>query len=168
MRTTTIILISFFLVKCNRVDKTSTTSPSPQTIDHKTEVDDIINSIQSDELVEGEEIGVCWAKKSDIYPKFLEINNKVNDAELVDLTKHRKPNMRAYAFWFLAKRHYKNITVIYKNLRADTSEITLRYKDEQWIYKMPDFCHFILHANQFDASTIKFDDKALHMLEIEE
>ena len=158
---THIIIISFALLSCHQNDLPEIKDPieKPEPL---TEIDNAISRMCSD-TVEGKIIGSCWARESKIYAQFEHINSLSSDNDLIALTNHSKANIRAYAFWFLAKRKSPKIKEVYKTMLNDTGEITLRYKSEQWIYKVSDFCEFVLRPNDFDNSTCKYSAEELQM-----
>jgi len=155
-----ILAILIFGYSCNNSNNEIQT-PKTEAFDPYSEILNKADLLISKDTVEGKTIGTCWARESLIYKQFKEIDTLCGEAELIKLTDHEKPNIRAYAFWFLAKRKYKDIGSILKKLNNDNAEITLRYKSEQWIYKLNNFCYFVLSQNDFDNSTIKYNEKEL-------
>jgi hypothetical protein len=155
-----LLLVLMFGYACNNSNNELQTTEK-EAFDPYSEIMNKADLLISKDTVEGEMIGSCWARESLTYKQFKEIDTLCGEAELITLTEHEKPNIRAYAFWFLAKRKYKDIGIIFNKLSNDNAEITLRYGSTQWIYKVNDFCYFVLSRNDFDNSTIKFSEKEL-------
>lgn len=158
-----LILSPLILLQCKRDDASLNLEKFQHQNDTLQIIHDIIKYSGVDDVVEDKTLGSCFALESTIYPQFERLNAYATDDILVKLTKNKKPNVRAYAFWFLARRHYKDLETIYLFLKDDKAEITLKYS-RQWIQTVGVFCQFVVRDNDLDNSTIKFDDATLARL----
>jgi hypothetical protein len=168
MRRFTIIVLCFnvlLIAQCQRTEEPVNTNL--ENIKHWNDtlqiIHDIVAYVAVDHVVEDKDLGSCFGTSSTLYPQFEWMNRYAANEVLVKLTRNRKPNVRAYAFWFLAKRHYNNLEYVYQSLKDDKAEVIVRY-DHQWIQTVGIFCQWVVRDNDFDHSTVKFDDATLARL----
>lgn len=85
-------------------------------------VKNTVNQIEQYKGVDAAAIGVAGSK-TDQYKRLEQLIHEATTQELLQLTNHKSPIVRAYAFWALGKREYKSIIpkVVEKHLKDNES-----------------------------------------------
>lgn len=117
------IILSFLLLNITIYGDAQTKSPKIKTNLEDTgsisnPVKIITEQIAQYKGVDAAAIGVAGSK-SDQYKRFEHLVQQATTRELLQLTNHKSPIVRAYAFWALGKREYKSIIpeVVEKHLK---------------------------------------------------
>lgn len=124
----------------------------------------IIDSLVNYSVVEDEAIGFA-GEKSEVYKHFEELLNHATDEELVKLTNHKIPSIRAYAFWGLAKKRNSMVKELIMKHLDDT--IRFSFMSGCSIREVPVNTFFlqILTPNYIDNDCLKL--KKSEILEVQ-
>ncbi|MES2513460.1 MAG: hypothetical protein V4580_04920 [Bacteroidota bacterium] len=78
-----LLIVSIALLACNHLSKETDMDSSVVIQKPYTVMDLMLQNIKTDDVIEGEELGTCFSRKSGIYPEFVMIDSCCTDVELV-------------------------------------------------------------------------------------
>ena len=84
------------------------------------EIDVIVNQIPNYKTVDAGGVGIAGVK-TEQYERFEKLIKYANVEELIKLTDHESPAVRAYSFWALSKKHFTALQLVLKRHVNDTS-----------------------------------------------
>lgn len=84
------------------------------------EISDIVNKISAYGTVDAAGVGIAGVK-TEQYERFEKLMKNATVDELVSLTDHKSPAVKAYSFWALSKRKFPGLSLIVKKHAADSS-----------------------------------------------
>lgn len=121
----------------------------PDPLSAITDVNMVINTLNTTSTLEDEEIGF-FGEKTTSYVYYKRLEEIASDSALVALAHHTNPKIRVYAMWALAKKNKKLALLQMKRLQHD--QATVMY--ESGCTTMPEsVC--ALAARNFDTSEVK-------------
>lgn len=123
----------------------------------------IVESLVSFNSVEDSLIGIA-AKPSAVYSKFTKLLGIATDSELVQLTDHRNPSVRVYAFWGLAKRHNPVVKSLIKYHITDQAKFKHTEGCEEMENTVNNFYLDILTPNFIDVNCMKLSEDEIKSL----
>ena len=83
-------------------------------------ITDIVNKISAYNIVDAAGVGIAGVK-TEQYERFENLIKYATIDELVSLTDHKSPTVKAYSFWALSKRKFPGLSLIVKKHAADSS-----------------------------------------------
>ena len=94
------------------------------------------------------------------YDRFELLTKKATIEELVELMEHPKPAVRGYAFWGLAKKHYKDLEEIFVR-HANDEELVLQQQGcMAGDVPVIDFMRWVVMPQMLDTECKKLDNSA--------
>jgi hypothetical protein len=151
MNRLTLILLAFTIIltiSCIQTTK-KTLNINTESVLTRDTLLPIIANLTKYNRVEDKQIGE-GGSLSEVYEEFERLIKIANDSELVNLTYHKNPSVRIYAFWGLAKRNYKGILDILNKHLNDTMTISYMAGCKIGTYRVNEFYLEILRPNHID------------------
>ena len=123
------------------------------------EIRKIARKIGIGEEIHSKSVGF-GGERTSRYDRFELLAKKATMEELVELMGHPKPAVRGYAFWGLAKKHYKNLEDIFVKHANDEEYVLLVEGCMASEIRVIDFMRFVVMPQMLDTECKKLDDSA--------
>jgi hypothetical protein len=121
----------------------------------------LANKISKYKTVDDRVVGFAGVA-SEQYKRFYSLTQLAIDDELISLTDYKNEKVRAYAFWALAKRNYKDIKTILEKHLSDTTSFDFFQGCIQSPQRINYFFLDILTPNHIDAFCFKLTTKEVN------
>jgi hypothetical protein len=114
----------------------------------------VASQISKNRTVDDRAIGFA-GQTSEQYKRFDFLVQQATENELITLTGHENAKVRAYAFWALAKRHYKDSKAILEKHLSDTASFVFFSGCDQGSEQVNHFFLDLLTPNHVDVFCYK-------------
>lgn len=114
--------------------------------------------------VDEEFIGYDCHTRGDAYLQYIKLRDKSTTDELLKLTHHRHPVIRAYSSWALIDKKYSQFMDIITAHQKDTAQLTINSCDEVYYLSVANFILSRIHPSNCDTC-LKLDQKQFDELQ---
>ena len=128
------------------------------------EIKKLVEKIGKENIIHSDAVGFSGEKTAQ-YERFERLIKEATIEELVELMGHPKPAVRGYAFWALAKKHYKDLDNIYVQ-HAKDGELVFQL-DGCMGGDLPliSFMRMVITPRVLDSDCKKFNEKTMKKME---
>ncbi len=113
------LLFGLLLHSCKQAEKKSTMQAKNDSV-NRPMINEIVNKIAGYSTVDAAGVGIAGAK-TEQYERFEKLIKYATVNELITLTDHNSPAVKAYSFWALAKKKFSGLSLILKKHVHDSA-----------------------------------------------